>query len=164
MTYTWYDVVIGLVLVGVIIFESRQNFGRSMLDAVAAVVALFLASACTGPVASFCSLTRDPAANLALINLALFCLFMAAGIQASRLGHHLWLYFSADPFDWFFGGAYGIVIAIILGHTFTSSLRGYYGHATPTYLVRSQAAQELMDLHTIRGAVDACLHAGTGHG
>jgi hypothetical protein len=143
---TWFDGFLLLLVIGVVMFEARQESGRGLLDAVATLAAVHF----SGQFAPMLTLAMKwkpfPGTEVSpLAQLACFAGFLTVGLFASRTLHKQ-LRWSMDQFDLVFGVAFGLVVAVSLGHVFTDfaarmAILKYGG--VPDCLRNSMLADEL---------------------
>ena len=143
---TWIDVLVLVMIVGLIVFEARQETGRALLDTVATIVAVQL-STLYAPMATQW-LKWKPLGGTGVSPAAQGLCFLVAwglGLLLSR-----WLHsqtrWSMDNFDLVFGTAFGIMIAIAAGHVTTDvgarMAIQKHGHL-PSHYANSYMAGEL---------------------
>jgi uncharacterized membrane protein required for colicin V production len=152
MGFTWFDFGAIFPFAAIVAFETRQEFGRALLDALAALLALYLAARFTDPVSVGFTLTAPAHVNTAVTFGALFVVFLILGLTASRFAHHF-TRLTVERFDPVFGFVFGLAIAVIVGHGVVSVIWEYYEGSPPPLVARSWAANELLNLHTLRGVV-----------
>jgi uncharacterized membrane protein required for colicin V production len=158
MRFSWYDAIVLVPLLAIVIFEMRQEFGRGLLDTLAALIALYLAASWAAPAAPTLFLSADPSRNVAYSFLVLFGILLLLCCLASRFLHKMVFQISVDQFDPFFGLVFGLAVAVIIGHSVTSGLYGCYPSATPAYLSNSLLANELLSLRSLREIVGQLQH------
>jgi uncharacterized membrane protein required for colicin V production len=144
VTLTWYDCVLVLLLLAAVGFEALQPAGRSLLDALAALLAAGMARLWSGPLANYIHLSANQDANSALVSLAVFGVSLLALLVASPIVQHLWLRLSLAQLDPFFGVLVGAAFAFIIGYTVTTGLHAFYSSAPPGYLGQSLLARQIL--------------------
>src|SRR5947207_1641115 len=103
MVFNWYDVLLLAPLLAIVGFETRQELGRSLLDALAVVSAFYLTANIAGPAAPVLRLSLDPVVNGAVTFLAIFGLLLVVLLFGARFVHDTCFQLSADAFDPLFG-------------------------------------------------------------
>jgi uncharacterized membrane protein required for colicin V production len=158
MALTCYDCLIFLPLAIILVFETRQEFGRSLTDAFAALAALYLASAWVAPAAPVLRFSVSPDANYGITFLVLFALLLMFGLIGSRYLNATVFQVSMDALDPLFGAVFGLALAIIVGHAVTYGMTAYYGVVTPDFLANSPLADELLNLRWVHSAAGSVQH------
>ena len=148
---TWFDLVILLLAVGLLIRGIRQEAGRGLMDAIATLVAVhFSRLAATGLTHSL-GWRAVPGLDCSPLLLALcFAAFWGAGLGLSRLLHSQTRW-SMDNFDFLFGIIFGLVVAFSVGHVATEVAEGFATRpdgTLPEYMQNSCLADELRSFHT----------------
>jgi hypothetical protein len=113
---TWFDLLFVVLVLAVVVWESRMETGRALLDTVAVLAAMQFSrglAAVLTDAFQWRPLPGSPMSPLAL--LIAFSVLLLLGLLLSKALHHhaRW---SMDQFDLLFGAALGLVIAVALGH------------------------------------------------
>lgn len=153
MNLTWFDALLFVPLAAVVVFETRQEFGRGLMDTLAAGSALFFASSWSSPLADYLPMGRDGYASAALAFVLLFAVLLVGGIFLSRIVHQQFR-MSLDQFDPVLGVVTGLAVAFIVGHALSSTLLEYHGGMSPTWLSESWLVDEFVNWRTLRAAAD----------
>src|SRR5437764_6928035 len=131
MALTWHDVFLFVPLAVVVVFEARQEFGRSLADALAGLAAFFLAAAWLDQAATTLRFSVSPDANYGITFFVLFTVLLVLGLVASRYLNATVFQLSLGTLDPPFGAVCGLAFAIIIGHALTFGITLYHGAATP---------------------------------
>src|SRR5687767_3291811 len=116
---TWFDVLVLLGVVVLVLFEAQQEAGRGLLDAVATVAAVHLGKLFAPALTSALHWKPLPGTEASPLAQGLcFLGFWAVGLCLSTVVHRQTRW-SMDNFDLFFGVAFGLMIAIAVGHVTT---------------------------------------------
>ena len=158
MLLTWYDFFIFLPLAVILVFEARQEFGRSLTDALAGLAALFLSNSWTDSAAPVLRFSASPDANYGITFLILFTILLVAGLIGSRFLNATVFQVSLHGFNPLFGTLFGLVFAVIVGRAITFGMAAYYGVATPEFLANSPLADELLHLRWLHVAAGSLEH------
>lgn len=163
---TWFDALILALLVGVLLFEVRQEVGRSLLDAVALLVAFFAAAAVAPAMTAHLhwqpvrgTEVSPGAFALCFAGIALVCLL------ASWLAHHRTRW-SLEHYDLPFSAVFGLVVAVTLGHVVTdvTAEQGLLQSGkVPHYIQGSVVASELRTFRTYHYVVNTFEEMQTRH-
>jgi len=161
---TWFDGVILLVVVGLVILEARREAGRSLLDAVATLAALHFAQHLAPSLtANFGwrpleGTTSAPGA-LAVAFGALWVIgLLVAFVLHSRTR------WTMEQYDIAFSLAFGLVVAVGTGHMVTevAARRGVEKTGqVPPYIRHSLVAEELRSFHSYHYVIDTLSGPGT---
>lgn len=154
---SWFDGVILMVVGAVMFFELRQEAGRSMLDAVAALVALnatgHLAPALTGAL----NWKPLPGTDVSPAAFALcFAVLLGVGLLVSTLLHARTRW-SMDHYDVAFSAVFGLVVAVTLAHTVTdlTARQAILSQGrVPAYISGSLVAEEVRSFRTYHYVVN----------
>jgi uncharacterized membrane protein required for colicin V production len=118
---TWFDALVLLIVVGVVLFEARQEAGQGLLDTVATLGAVQISLLYSAPFTAWLGWKPMPEAEVSPgAQLLLFGLCWSVGLLLSRLLHRQTRW-SMDHFDLVFGMAFGLMIAVAAGHVVTDS-------------------------------------------
>jgi hypothetical protein len=154
---TWFDGIILLLVLGLVILEARREAGRSLLDAVATLAALHfthhLAPVLTTnlgwkPLAG----TDSAPGAMALA----FGLLWAFGLAVAWVLHQRTRW-TMEQYDIAFSLAFGLIVAIGAGHMVTEvTARTALARSgeVPPYIRRSLVAEELRSFHTYHYVID----------
>lgn len=154
---TWFDLLVLLLVGGLVLYETRMEAGRGLLDAVVALAALHLAGEYAGPLTSLLHLrplgeTGVAPGAYALLFIAVF----AGGIAVAHQIHRLTRW-SMDPFDSIFGVVFGVIVGVAVGHAFTDITARFalmhYG-AVPDFVQHSFLGEELRSFKTYHFVLD----------
>ncbi len=156
--FNWYDVLALVPLIGILVFETRQEFGRGLLDTLAAAFAFYIAHRCYPVVADALRLSSDYWANSAIAFGSLFVFLLAIGLLTSRALNRQFR-MSYDQYDPAFGAVFGLALALVVGHGFTTTLWEYHGGSAPRYLAESRVADELASFRALKNAAGEVHHA-----
>jgi hypothetical protein len=118
---TWFDALVLLLVVGVVLFEARQEAGRGLLDTAATLAAVQASFVYAAPLTRALGWPPMPGTDVA--PLAQMLLFLAAWgvfLVLSRQLHKQTRW-SMDHFDLVFGVAFGLMISVAAGHVMTDS-------------------------------------------
>ena len=116
---TTFDASLVALVLAVLAWEVRQEAGRSLLDAFMTFVALVLAREYTEPVAAWLRWAPAPDGSPSPMAAALcFAGFWLLGLFISRAVHQQTSW-SMDHFDPAIGCAFGMAVAVMLGHVYT---------------------------------------------
>lgn len=158
---TWFDALLMAVIIGFVVFEARQEAGRALLDAVAALSA----AAFCPPVGAYLTLRWHwkamPGTDVAPPALAIaFAGLLVAGLVVARFIHRRTRW-SMEHYDVAFGLVFGVVIGIAVGHGMTDVAArwalAHHGHL-PDYLNHSLLSEELRSFrsyHYVMGILEA---------
>jgi hypothetical protein len=154
---TGFDLLLVVLVLAVVAYESRMETGRSLLDTMAVLVALQFSRGFAVHLTPL--LGAKPLLGTEFSPLALafsFGILLVAGLLASKYLHRN-VRWSMDQFDLIFGVALGLVLAIALGHGVTDVVAHFaiqkYGYL-PAYFHNSLVADELRTFHTYHYVVD----------
>ena len=148
---TWFDLVILLLAVGLLIRGIRQEAGRGLMDAIATLVAVHFSRLTATGLTQTLGWRVVPGLGCSPLLLALcFAAFWGAGLGLSRLLHSQTRW-SMDNFDFLFGIIFGLVVAFSVGHVATEVAEGFATRpdgTVPEYMQNSCVADELRSFHT----------------
>lgn len=154
---TWFDAVVLALAAAVLIFEVRQEAGRSLLDAVAALAALNFASHLS-PWLTL-SLHWKPLPGTEVAPLAFGICFgglLLVGLVISTLVHRRTRW-SMDHYNVAFSTIFGLVVAATIGHAVTDVAARQALLQTgrlPDYIQGSLVAEELRSFRTYQYVVN----------
>lgn len=154
---TWFDLLLVVMMLAVVVYEARMETGRALLDTVAVLAALQFSRAFAVFLNPVLGVRPLPGTEISPVALALsFGILVVAGLLASKYLHRS-ARWSMDQFDLIFGAALGLVLAVALGHGvmdvvahFAIQKHGYL----PAYFHNSLVADELRSFHTYHYVVD----------
>jgi hypothetical protein len=153
-----FDMLVLLLVAGVLLLEVRQEAGRSLMDAVAAMLALHFAREYAAPLTGTLGWRPAPDSDVAPMAFALlFGGLLAGGLLLSRR-LHVRSRWSMDQFDPLFSFAFGLIVAVAVGHVFTdvTARMAILKHGfLPDYLRDSACAEELRSFRTYHYVVNA---------
>ena len=154
---TWFDVLILVGVIAILLLEARHEAGRSMLDAVAALLALNLAAHLAPSLTE--TLAWKPLAGTNVspgaFGLA-FGVLLAAGLVVSVLLHRR-TQWSMEQYDLPFSVVFGVVVAVTVGHVAAdvTARQSLLRHGRlPTYIEGSLVAEELRSFRTYHYVVN----------
>ena len=156
MNIGWFDILTVSVMLGVVAFEMRQEFGRALLDMALLLAAVYVSRSVSPWVAGAVHLHPDAALNQTVVTGGLFVVLAALGIALSRFLHRCSRW-TMDQFDPVFGLAFGLVAAVVVGHSLTHFVAGVSsvpGAGPPPFVSRSVVAQELVSFRSYHYLVD----------
>src|SRR3712207_1626499 len=116
LSFTWYDLAMGGILVSFVFYEMRQVLTRGMVEAAAAPVALFLAAFWAEPLARMLPQGVPAGVNAALCFMLLFAFLLIAGMAAGRFIYRTGLEMARSWIDPLWGVVFGLVITAIVGY------------------------------------------------
>ena len=152
----WLDVALALLMVGVVLFEARQEAGRAMLDLVAGLGAYHLTHLYDEPLTQLVGLKGLPDSQAApMVQLALFLGLLGLGLFLARFLHKQSRW-SMDRFDPVFGITFGVVLSALIGHTtadLTTRMTMTPNGAPASFVASSSLAHELRTFSTYRGFI-----------
>jgi len=141
----WFDILLVVPFVAVVLWTSRQEAGRAAFDAVATLAAAHFSNALT-PAASFGFGFVEAAGDTSpTVHAVLFTLLFAFGLVCSWWLHR-YTRWSLDVLDPLAGTAMGFIIAFTAGHAIVET--GFavvqeHGARLPQYVQNSRVADEL---------------------
>jgi hypothetical protein len=148
----WFDGLVIALAILVVVFEARQEAGRALLDALFTVVAFQMAGAHEAALTRAFHWPVLPGTEAAPTAYAiLFGTYWAVGLGCARLihGRTRW---SMDHFDPLCGLAFGLLIAVAVGHVFADvSVRLAMqnpGGEVPAYIAQSRVTPELREFRS----------------
>jgi hypothetical protein len=154
---TWFDLLLVVMMLGVVVYEARMETGRALLDTVAVLAALQFSRAFARSLTPVLGTRPLPGTEFSPVALGLaFGILLAGGLFASKYLHRnaRW---SMDQFDLIFGAALGLVLAVALGHGVMDVVAHFaiqkYGYL-PAFFHNSLVADELRSFHTYHYVVD----------
>lgn len=146
-----FDFAVLLVLALIVLFEARQEAGRALMDLVAVLAAIQLTSQHAPLLTGALHWKPLPGGDVPpQAETLCFALCLGAGLLVGRFLHHQTRW-TMDTFDPFVGGAFGLLLAIALGHTVVdlSARMSVARHgALPEYIQDSAVADELRSFHS----------------
>lgn len=148
---SWFDALILVLLVGVLLFEVRQEAGRALLDAAAALVALWASLSIAPAVTQHLKWRPAPEAAISPGAFALTFAVMLALCLLVSLAIHQRTRWSLEHYDLPFAAIFGLVLAVTLGHVVTdvTAQQALLNEGrVPPYLRQSVLAEELRSFHT----------------
>lgn len=154
---TWFDLLLVVMMLGVVVYESRMETGRALLDTVAVLAALQFARGFAAYLTPVLGIRPLPGTEFSPSALGLaFGILLVVGLLASKYLHRN-VRWSMDQFDLIFGAGLGLVLAVALGHGVMDVVAHFaiqkYGYLPP-YLHNSLVADELRSFHTYHYVVD----------
>jgi hypothetical protein len=162
---TWFDVLVLLGVVVLVLFEAQQEAGRGLLDAVATVVAVHLGKVFAPALTEALHWKPLPGTEASpLAQGVCFVGFWIVGLLVSGFVHRQTRW-SMDNFDLFFGVAFGLMIAIAVGHVTTdvTARTAIMKHGTlPAYMQNSFMADELRSFRSYHYVLDTFQNAQDG--
>lgn len=154
---TWVDGIIILVGLAVILWEARQEAGRSLLDTVAVLSAAHLSSQFAPAVTAGLRWKPLPGTETSPgAHALLFFGVLVGGLILARAIHRQ-MRWSMDQFDWMFGLAFACVITVTAGHVATdlAARQAIHAHGKlPAYLDSSLLASELREFRSYHYVVN----------
>ncbi len=148
---TWFDSLIILVSIGIVLYEARQEAGRGLLDAVMTMAAVHFSAELAPAVTLWMQWKPLPGSDSApLAMLACFLVLWLGGLLISRTLHRQFRW-SMDQFDFLFGAVFGMVIAVSLGHVITDMTARFALASTgelPHFVQNSLLADELRNFRS----------------
>ena len=154
---TWFDVVILVGAVAILLLEMRHEAGRSLMDAVAALVALNL-SVYASPALTE-ALGWKPLEGTSVSPGAFglcFAILLGAGLLISAVAHRRTRW-SMEHYDLAFSTVFGLVVAVTLGHVVTdvTARQALLRQGKlPAYIRGSLVAEELRSFRTYHYVVN----------
>lgn len=118
---TGLDIAIILVCTGAIILETKRGFGRALNDFIALLITIRTAPMLADRMEDAIRFSARPAGNDAAAYAVSFILIGGILLFAGKLIYDTTLV-SADTFDSFLGGIFGIIVAIMLCHSMTRTV------------------------------------------
>jgi len=154
---TGFDLLLVVMVLGVVVYESRMETGRALLDTMAVLAALQFSRGFAVHLTPLLGAKPLPGTEFSPLALALsFGILLVGGLLASKYLHRN-VRWSMDQFDLIFGAALGLVLAVALGHGITDVVAHFaiqkYGYL-PEYFHNSLVADELRSFHTYHYVVD----------
>jgi hypothetical protein len=154
---TWFDLVLVVLVLGVVVYEARMETGRALLDTMATLAALQVSRGLAVHLTTLFNWRPLPGTEFSPMALAVsFFGMLAIGLTLSKYLHHR-ARWSMDQFDLLFGVALGLVIAVVIGHTVTEVAARFaiekHGYL-PEFWTNSLVADELRSFRTYRMVVD----------
>jgi hypothetical protein len=154
---TWFDVVILIGVVAILLLEMRHEAGRSMLDAVAALLALNVSAHATPALTEAFGWKPLEGTSASPGAFALcFAVLLAAGLLISTVLHRRTRW-SMEHYDVAFSTVFGLVVAVTLGHVVTdvTARQALMRHGKlPSYIQGSLVAEELRSFRTYHYVVN----------
>ncbi|MBI3911106.1 MAG: CvpA family protein [Armatimonadetes bacterium] len=157
MLLNWFDGVLLTILLAFIAYESRQEFGRSLLDTVAALSALHLSMRLAPWFGErFALLGRVDASRGAWMGI-LFLVLLVGAYFLSRFTHSSTRW-TMDALDPLYGIVFGFAVGIICEHGIALALADMFaspGGEGPAFLENSVLAGELLHFRSLHEALRA---------
>ncbi len=156
MNIGWFDILTVSVMLGVVAYEMRQEFGRALLDMALLLAAVYVSRSVAPWAGGAVQVSADAGINETVVTGGLFLVLAVLGILFSRFLHRCSRW-TMDQFDPIFGVAFGLVTAIVVGHSLTHFMAGVTsvpGAGPPPYLSQSVVAQELVSFRSYHFLVD----------
>lgn len=154
---TWFDAIVLILGAAVLVFEIRQEAGRSLLDAVAALAALSFAGRLGPWLTERLGWRPLPGTETAPLAFALaFVLLLGVGLVVTTILHRRTRW-SMDHYNVAFSTVFGLVVAGTLGHAVTDiTARQSLLHTgrLPSYISRSMVAEELRSFRTYQYVIN----------
>jgi hypothetical protein len=147
---SWFDVLLVLLLVGVVLYEACQETGKCLMHAGVTVVALRLGGGLGTALGGLLGWSPAPGGGEQPLAFALgFSLLWLAGLVAAGLIHRQTRW-SFEQLDVVFGLGCGLLVAVSLGHVIADvAVRASQTPAgLPAYLRDSMLAPELRTFQT----------------
>ncbi|MCC2668873.1 MAG: hypothetical protein K0Q72_1344 [Armatimonadetes bacterium] len=164
---TWFDMVLVVLVLAVVVWEARMETGRALLDTMAALAAVQFARVLAVPVTTWGNWRPLPGTEFSPLALALsFGGLLIVGLTLSKFLHQR-ARWSMDQFDLLFGAALGVVIAVAVGHGITEIAARFaiqkHGYL-PEFWTNSLVADELRSFRTYHLVVDTFHNYQNGRG
>src|SRR5687768_7676421 len=143
---TWFDMLLFLAVAALVLLEVRQEAGRALLDTLATLAAIHLAGRHAPAVTGALGWAPLPGTEVSPLAYGLCFGVLWAGGLAVAFYLHRHTRWSMDHFDPVFGLAFGLLIAVTVGHVTTdvTARMAIMKHgALPGYLQESCFADEL---------------------
>jgi len=157
---TWYDLVAFLLIVVIAWVESKRGFGRALFDMLGAIIVLKLGPLVSDALAGSIMVAGEKGENQAFWLVIIAVVFAVLVVLVSRLIYQSTL-LSLDYMDPVLGGAFGLVIGVIVVFFFLYSLQLAYGVSDEgKALAESFVGQEVLSLRTLHTIVDALHNLG----
>lgn len=143
---SWFDILMVVIALGVLIRSMTQEAGRGLMEAIATLVAAHFSALIAVALTSALGWRPAPGMDASPPLYALsFALLLAAGLALSKLlhGQTRW---SMDNFDFLFGIVFGLVVVVSAGHAVTQITAGWVARpdgTLPEFLQNSCLADEL---------------------
>lgn len=154
---TWFDAIVLVLAVAVLVFEVRQEAGRSMLDAVAALAALSFAGHAAPWLTAELRWKPLPGTETAPLAFGLaFGVILAVSLGLTTLVHRRTRW-SMEHYDLAFSTMFGLVVAVAVGHAVTDVAARQSLLETgklPPYISQSLVAEELRSFRSYQYVVN----------
>jgi hypothetical protein len=162
---TWFDMLVFLAVAAVVLLETRQEAGRALLDTLATLVAIHLTGRQAPILTGMLGWRPLPGTEVSPLAYGLcFAVLWGLGLLASFYFHRHTRW-SMDHFDPVFGLAFGLLIAVTVGHVATdvTARVAIMKHGrVPGYLQESCFADELRSFKSYHFVLDVFQDAQNG--
>lgn len=159
----WLDIVILMILVGAVVFESARGFGQALLDALLLYGALWLSDTFAPLLAQHLPLVAGFAASRGIAYGVLLAGFGSVALYLALLLHRQTM-IDAGVCDRMFGLAAGAAVGIIFAHSFMRLIAlNLPGGSEATLIAGSFMGNEMLSFTTYHALItsltsDAPLH------
>jgi hypothetical protein len=152
------DVTLLLLIAGLVIWEIRQEAGRSLLDVTVTALVLHLTHIYAAPLTASLGWDALPGGNISpLATALLFGTLWPLGLAVSWYFHRQTRW-SMDHFDGAFGFVFGLAMAVMVGHVVTdvAADMAIIKHGRlPDAVAKSAIVDELRSFRTYHELVNA---------
>jgi uncharacterized membrane protein required for colicin V production len=149
MVLTWVDLLVVVVIIGVVLFEVRRDFGQTLVDTVALLLTMRAAVWLCPAAARAVPLAASETVNRGIWLILAFILCSAVALLLARFAHEATRW-TLDTFDPVFGFVFGMTSAVIVSHILVKSLAMIYATKAglPQCIAHSALGEELLTFHS----------------